>query len=68
MVQNEGGDESYIFALHDDLYYYDGTKIMPRDYAVSVLLQISPEIAAFGAEPARIEYLYGNEDYISRKQ
>ncbi len=66
-VQNDAGNKSYIFVLHDDLYYSDGTKITARDYAFSVLLQISPEIAALGAEPARKEYLYGYEDYISGK-
>lgn len=63
VMDNETGDRSYALTLFDDLYYSDGTKITARDYAFSILLQISPEIAALGGVPVRMDYLMGYEAY-----
>ena len=64
-TENESGDKSYIFVLKDDLYYSDGSKITARDYAFSILLEISPEMEAAGGVRARKDHLLGCEEYLA---
>lgn len=61
---NENGDRSYLIALHDNLYYSDGTKITAWDYAFSFLLSIAPEIDEIGGHSAKKDYLYGYKEYM----
>lgn len=61
----KNGDRDYVFALYDDLYYSDGTKITAWDYAFSVLFQAAPEIAELGGQPMDLSYLRGYEEYVS---
>lgn len=63
VTEDEEGDRSYMFALHDDLFYSDGTPITARDYAFSVLFQGAPEIAELGGVPLDLSYLKGYEEY-----
>ena len=59
------GDRTYTFALYDDLYFSDGTKITAWDYAFAVLFQAAPEIAETGGLPMNLSYLKGYEEYVS---
>ena len=61
---NENGDRSYLIALHDNLYYSDGTKITAWDYAFSFLLSIAPEIDEIGGHSAKKDYLFGYKEYM----
>lgn len=61
---NENGDRTYLIALHDNLYYSDGTKITAWDYAFSFLLSIAPEIDEIGGHSAKKDYLYGYKEYM----
>lgn len=61
---NENGDRTYLIALHDNLYYSDGTKITAWDYAFSFLLSIAPEIDEIGGHSVKKEYLFGYKEYM----
>lgn len=50
VTENDLGDRTYTLALYKDLYYSDGTGITAWDYAFSILLSASPEMAAVGAQ------------------
>ena len=63
VTENQAGDHNYTFALADDLFYSDGTRITAWDYAFSLLLELSPELARIGAVPEQKDYLLGGEDY-----
>ncbi len=65
VIENEGGDRTYSIVLYDDLRYSDGSPITAWDYAFSMLLTMSPEAEAAGANVKRADYLLGYEDYIS---
>ncbi len=65
VTENPEGDHNYTFALANDLRYSDGTRITAWDYAFSILLQISPELAELGAVPAQKNYLFGIDEYLS---
>ena len=65
VVNDEEGTRRYVFQIHDDLYYSDGTKITAWDYAFSVLIQAAPEVAELGGLPMDLSYLEGYEEYIS---
>ena len=65
MMDNEEGDRTYTFALYDDLYFSDGSRITAWDYAFSVLFQGSPLIAELGGVPLDLRYLKGYEEYYS---
>ena len=65
MTDNEEGDRTYTFALYDDLYFSDGSRITAWDYAFSVLFQGSPLIAELGGVPLDLSYLEGYEEYYS---
>lgn len=68
VTENQDGDHHYTFMLADDLQYSDGTRITAWDYAFSILLQISPELAELGAVPAQKDYLLGIDDYLSGRE
>ena len=64
IMDNENGDRTYLIALHDNLYYSDGTKITAWDYAFSYLLSIAPEIDEIGGHSAKKPYLFGYDAYM----
>lgn len=64
VMDNEEGDRAFLIALHDNLYFSNGTKITAWDYAFSFLLSIAPEIDEIGGHSAKKEYLYGYSDYM----
>jgi len=57
------GDAVVIFELVPGLAYNNGELITARDYVFSLLLLASPELAALGAKPGRLEYLRGYDEY-----
>jgi len=59
------GDIVVTFELKPGLAYNNGEPITARDYVFSLLLLASPQIAALGAKPDRLEYLRGYEAYHS---
>ena len=65
VVDDNDNTRSYVFQLHDDLYYSDGSKITAWDYAFSVLIQAAPEVAELGGQPMDLSYLDGYEEYVT---
>ncbi len=63
--EDKAGNRTYHIALHNDLYYSDGSPITAWDYAFSTLLTMSPEVAEIGGDVKQPAYLLGYEDYIS---
>ena len=61
---SEAGDRTFTFALQDDLYYSDGSKITAWDYAFSYLFCMSPILAEIGASPLRREQMEGYLAYM----
>ena len=61
---SEAGDHSYIFVLQSGLKYSDGTPITAWDYAFSILLEMSQEIADLGGTPNAKEYILGSKAYL----
>lgn len=59
------GNRTYFMALHEDLYYSDGTPITAWDYAFSLLLMMSPEIEQIGGKIYRAEHILGYNEYIT---
>ena len=59
------GNRTYFMALHEDLYYSDGTPITAWDYAFSLLLMMSPEIEQIGGKIYRAERILGYNEYIT---
>jgi len=57
------GDIIATFELKPGLTYNNGEPITARDYVFSLLLLASPQIAALGAKPDRLEFLRGYEAY-----
>ncbi len=64
IMDNEYGDRAYLIALHDNLYYSDGSKITAWDYAFSYLLSIAPEIDEIGGHSVKRNYLFGYSAYM----
>ena len=58
---DENGNRVYTIVLKQDLYYSDGTRITAKDYAFSMLLEMSPVITEIGGVPQRRDYLVGGE-------
>ena len=65
VLDSEEGDRSYLMTIYSDLKYSDGTPITTRDYAFTLLMQISPVIAELGGTPLRIDYIDGYEEYMA---
>ncbi len=66
MVLDDGeGNKTYVITLYRDLFFSDGTAITARDYAFSILLQISPLITELGGKPARQDYILGYRAYAN---
>ena len=57
------GDDVVVFEMAPGLAYNNGEAITARDYVFSLLLLASPELAALGAKPPRLEYLRGYDAY-----
>ena len=62
---DEYDNRNFTIVLYPNLYYCDGTPITARDYAFSLLLNISHEAAELGADVRRPEYIVGYDEYIS---
>ncbi len=67
VTEDAQGNRTYFMALHDDLYYSDGTNITAWDYAFSLLLMMSPEIEQIGGKIYRAEHILGYDEYITKK-
>ena len=63
ITNDENGNKEYNIFLYDDLYYSDGSRITASDYAFSILLQLSPEIAKIGATRPNMNYIIGAQDF-----
>ena len=47
---NSDGSKTYIFEIHDDLFFSDGSSITAQNYVFTSLLGNSPEYGAIGAQ------------------
>ena len=63
VTENAAGDRTYVLSIYNDLFYSDGTPITVRDYAFSMLLSISPEVAEIGGTIRQADYLLGYEAF-----
>ena len=57
----------YTFDLYGDLKFSDGSAITAKDYAFSILLTASPELAKLGGQSAAVGAILGMESYQSGK-
>ena len=64
VTESPEGDRTYTLTIYDDLAYCDGTPITAADYAFSLLLEISPEMAQIGANTKKAEYIKGYDAYM----
>lgn len=62
-MQQDGN--TFIFALNQDMKYSDGTPITARDYAFSLLLQMSPALREAAGTAMSSSHLLGAADYAS---
>ncbi len=62
-MDNDAGDRTYYLILQDDLTWNDGTPITAWDYAFTLLLTLSPEMAEIGARVPRTDHILGAADY-----
>ena len=65
VLDSEDGDRTYLLTLYSDLKYSDGTQITAKDYAFTMLMQISPVIAELGGNPLRVDYIDGYAEYMA---
>ena len=65
VTENGAGDRTYTIVLYDDLKYSDGRAITAKDYAFSMLLSVSPEVAAIGGATNGSDYIVGAAEYKS---
>ena len=65
VTENGLGDRTFTLALYRDLFYSDGTPITAWDYAFSILLSASPEMAAIGAAIKDSNAILGMNEYIA---
>ena len=65
VMEDEEGNHSYYLSLWNDLAYSDGTPITAWDYAFSLLLQLSPEMAEIGGHVYRADQILGGRAYAS---
>jgi len=61
--RQDNGDILATFELNPGLTYNNGEPVTARDYVFTLLLLTSPQIAALGGKPDRLEYLQGYEAY-----
>ena len=57
------GNRTYTITLSGGLTYSDGAPITARDYAFSMLLAASPEVAAIGGETVSSDWIVGVDAY-----
>lgn len=62
-TDNADASRTYTMTVADGLTYNDGTPITAVDYVFSVLLSLSPEIAAIGGRQGNWGHLVGGADY-----
>ena len=58
----------YTFSIADGLKYSDGSAITTKDYAFSILLTASPEMAKLGAQSPSVHAILGMDAYHSGKK
>ena len=57
------GNREYIFTIHDDLLWSDGTQITAKDFVAGVLWEASPQWVESGASSYTGAELVGYEEY-----
>lgn len=62
---DETGNRTYLIVLTDNLLWSDGSQITARDYAFSLLLQMSPAVAETGGTPVDCSWLEGCDEYLN---
>lgn len=62
-TEDSQGNRTYTLTLNEDLRYSDGTLITARDYAFSILLDASAQMAEIGGAADGGAYLLGAADY-----
>ena len=65
VTEDTEGNRTYTIALYSDMVYSDGTPITAWDYAFTLLLTLSPEMAQLGGTPRRMPYLQGADAYAA---
>ena len=67
VTEDAVGNRTYFMALHEDLFYSDGSPITAWDYAFSLLLMMSPEVEQIGGKIYRAEHILGYKEYITKE-
>lgn len=62
-TEDQDGNRTYTLIIADDLCYSDGTPITAYDYAFSILLDASAQMAEIGGAADGGAYLLGAADY-----
>lgn len=66
LVMTDGdGNRVYLLSFRDDLRWSDGTMITVKDYAFSMLLQISSAVTETGGTPVDCSWIVGIDEYLS---
>ena len=63
ITTNADGSRTYLFYLHEDLYFSDGTQITAMHYVGSILMRNSPEWRELGAHVNADPLLQGHAAY-----
>lgn len=58
------GNRTYLFTLHNDLTYNDGSAITAEDYVFAALLISSPEMAELGGVPTGMQHVVGYDSFL----
>lgn len=61
----DNGNRAYVFTIHDDLIYCDGSPITAADYVFSLMLQAGPYMAELGASVGSGSHITGYDAYHS---
>lgn len=66
--EDDKGNRTYTFTLHDDLYFSDGSEITAKDYIFSLLLRARDDWSSAGSTQDMGEDLLGYYAYSSGTQ
>ncbi len=61
--ENENGDKTYTYTLHDDIFWNNGEQITAQDYVAAVLFTSSPQWVEAGASTSGYDALVGYAEY-----
>ncbi len=64
-TSNDDGSKTYIFKIHDDLFWNNGEQITAKDFIATILWTSSPEWAEAGASSSGYDALVGYSAYNS---